>query len=235
VIETVNEEIFERRRRITGKFFLCVSSALLVLVVSPTSGEAAPITVDFSTTGAFSGCDALGSGAGFVTCTEGNAILRYNFAAPGSALLTDALPSASVQYGSFQMTGATLSTFSGVTFTLTLLQTSPILGSQALVGAISGSVDAPNGLLIWGPVAPESWDIGSIHWTIALDENGPATGGFLINPPGAGGATSPAQTIGGTASMVPTAVPEPSTVALMGIGLAALSRISRRRRRKPTE
>jgi hypothetical protein len=217
-------------------FSSLVSSALFVLIAS-ISAQASPITVNYYTTGAFTGCDAIGGGANFVTCTEGNTILQYNFngsaGSQATANLTDAFPSASVQYGSFQASGDAVGagdTFSGVLFTLSLFQTNPTVGTRALLGAVTGTVDAQSGGLLWGPVAPSSWDIGAIHWTIALD---PTIASIRIDPPGLGGAAGLSVAIGGTARMDPSAavpVPEPSTFALLGLGLAAVNRARRRRR-----
>ena len=212
-----------------------VSSALFVLITS-ISAQASPITVNYYTTGAFSGCDALGGGLNFATCTEGNTILRYNFngsvGSQATANLTDAAPSTSVQFGSFQTFGDAAGAgdmFSGVVFTLTLFQTNPTAGTQTLVGPITGTVDVQTGALLWAPVTPASWDIGPIHWAIALD---PQTQGIRIGAPGVGGGPGLTSAIDGTARMdvtAPVPVPEPSTLALLGLGLAAVNRARRRR------
>ena len=200
MIKTMTEDVAQRCPRII-RTLLLVSSALLVMVVSPTISQAASVTLTYTTTGVFAGCDALGGGSGFTTCTEGNSILRYDFQPSIDVLLTDAVPSA-VAYGRFQTFGDSVMgviPFSGVTFVLNLSQTGPSVGSQNLVGSVTGTVDAQSGVVIWGPVAPTSWNINPIHWTIALDQNGPATGGILINPSGVAGSGGFLTFIGGTA------------------------------------
>lgn len=232
VIKTVNENVTGRCLRVT-RTLLLVSSVVVVIVLASTSpAQAATIPVSYFTTGVFAGCDALGGGVGFTTCTEGNSILRYGFQPVTSVDLIDAVASV-VDYGTFQMSGDSANPppgdiFSGVTFTLSLFQTGPSAGSQNLVGSVGGSVDVNSGGLTWGPVTP-SWNIGSIHWTIALEAT---NGSVRIDPPGERGAAGLVSMIGGTASTVPTRVPEPSSIVLMGLGLAALAR---RRRRTPTK
>jgi len=214
---------------------LFVSSALVVMVVFSTSAQAGPVTtVNFRTTGVFTGCASLGGdGTTFASCTMGMATLRYNFngtaGSPDSKVLTNGVPTA-VQYGGFTMSdGATLSNFNGTNFTLNLVQSSPSVGTQPVVGALSGTVQVQSGVLLWGPVSPTSWSIGQVNWTLNVD---PVTQGIRIDPPGDGGTPGPTQTMLGSASLlsnaVPNAVPEPSTFALMAAGFAAV--VARRRR-----
>jgi hypothetical protein len=117
----------------------------------------------------------------------------------------------------------------GVTFTLTINQTSPSAGTGAFAGTVSGSLafNPSFSSLIWTP-SPSSLTLGLAGLTgtyaIVLDN----TGNFNIEAPTTG--SNPNQTVVKALITTPTTVPEPSTVALTATGLLGLIPVIRRRR-----
>jgi hypothetical protein len=116
----------------------------------------------------------------------------------------------------------------GVTFTLTINQTSPSAGTGAFAGTVSGSLafNPSFSSLIWTP-SPSSLTLGLAGLTgtyaIVLDN----TGNFNIEAPTTG--LNPNQTV--VKALITTGtVPEPSTIALMATGMVGLIPVIRRRR-----
>jgi hypothetical protein len=181
-------------------------------------------TVTFSTAGAFSGAC---TGA---TCAFGGFTLT--FTPVGSNTFTNG---SLVDLGSFNTqcvtcTPGSMQSFpAGVTFTLTVNQTSPSAGSGAFAGTVSGSLafNPSFSSLIWTP-SPSSLTLGLAGLTgtyaIVLDN----TGNFNIAPPTTD--ANPNPTVVKALITTPTTVPEPSTVALTATGLLGLIPVIRRRR-----
>jgi len=186
--------------------------------------SAAAQTVTFSTSGAFSGaCTGTSCAFGGFTLT---------FAPVGSnSFFSGSL----VDLGSFATQcvtctpGATVNFPSGVTFTLTVNQTSPSAGTGSFSGSVSGTLafDPSFSSLVWTPL-PSSLTLGTPGLTgtyaIVLDN----TGNFNIAPPTSDANPNPSVV---KAFVTTTTTPEPSTVALMATGMFGLVPAIRRRRR----
>lgn len=204
-------------RRIARAVF--IAGTALALGSLPIAAQ----TVTFSTTGAFSGAC---TGA---TCAFGGFTL--SFTPVGSNTFTNG---SLVDLGSFNTqcvtcTPGSLQSFpAGVTFTLTINQTSPSAGSGAFAGAVSGSLafNPSFSSLIWTPL-PTSLTLGLAGLTgtyaIVLDN----TGSFNIAPPTTDANPNPTVV---KALITTGTVPEPSTIALMATGMLGLIPVIRRRR-----
>lgn len=199
---------------------VCIAGAAVTLGALPLAAQ----TVAFSTTGTFSG-----GGCAATSCSFGGFTL--SFAPVGSnSFVSGSL----VDLGSFNTqcvscTPGSLQSFpSGVTFTLTINQTSPSAGTGTFAGTVSGSLafNPSFSSLIWTPT-PTNLTLGLAGLTgmykIVLDN----TGNFNIAPPTTDANPNPSVV---KAFVTASTVPEPSTVALMATGMLGLVPVIRRRR-----
>jgi hypothetical protein len=180
-------------------------------------GIAGAATVTYTTSGSFSaagGSCAISSNAGtnnVLTCNNGQ-ISFTNI--PGNALVTPV----GVDLGTFSVVAPNPDTsglgFTPIAqFTMSISQTLPTVGGPTSFGngTLSGTVYSNSGLLSIVFASPTVIDIGVVRYSLrnlevgnTLDLNGPSTGN----------GTTPL-----SARITDTTVPEPSTFALLGLGL----------------
>jgi len=179
-------------------------------------------TVTYTTTGAFSGGGCAGTPG---SCNFGNFLLTYQ--GGGGNFLSGSL----VDLGQFsiQCTTATCTQTAlpaGTTFTLTINQTVPTVGSNtftqtSFTGSVAFNPDFSS--LNWTPTQP-SVTIGATTYSLNQDQGG----GYNIVGPSSSTGQNPNTTVVRATINV---TPEPSTVAFMATGLVGLVPLARRRRR----
>ena len=195
-------------------------AASFALALASSAAVAGAQQVMYNTAGMFSGC---GVGSTATSCVlNGGTGGTLNFIASGNQSIFSPVFGATL--GTFSLSGTAGNTYSlaGISFQLTINQTMPTGGSAGLSSTLVGSFSQTPQGASGGPItltfANPNAAIGQVRYTVSTNP----TNIRLPNLDGSANTTDLAANI--------NVVPEPSTYALMGAGLAGLVGMARRRR-----
>jgi hypothetical protein len=192
------------------------------IVALPSLAEAQPVTYSTLASQLCFGA----AGCNTATQTIGNVVLTFNAIASSTV---NANPTTFGTFGEFVVscvgggTACGSQSLAGLNLYINIAQTAPTSGNASISGGvIAGSISgtASSATLTWA--VPNTVSIGSVTYAVLNNPLG------VIPPSVNAGVTSVQGII--TNNTPPSVVPEPSTYALMGTGLAMLVGVARRRR-----
>ena len=197
---------------------LSSKSLLSVIAGSLLAAAAAGAQVTFSTVGSFTG-----TGCTVSSCTFGGFTLSFMNAASTSYLTPSTLDLGMFRTSATGVTQPTTAIPANVMFTLMIEQSSPVAGSTSTSGPVSGTLayNPSQSSLVFTPTST-FLSIDGVRYSLITDN----TGNINI--------AAPITTSNPNATIVKAnvaVVPEPTTVVLMGSGLAALGFFGARRRK----
>jgi PEP-CTERM motif len=189
-------------------------SSLVFGTMLLSAGEAAAETVSFITTAIFTGGDLAGTNE-YLDAAHGVDIL-FNSSLNNTVTIP---PATHVSFGTFDTaattTPALVPVVSGFILTVTEISGPNPGASIVFNGTFNGSLSLNNSGLALGFAGPLSQNIGPISFAIASADGG-TPGTVFVDPPSTNNGVS---TISGIVNA--NAVPEPSSVVMMGLGLSA--------------
>jgi hypothetical protein len=191
-------------------YLVAIGLLLFVSLAGARSAKAIPVT--YSTAGSFNG------GASTITFGAGGNLTTITFTGVSSTVDPAPNPFTFASLGQFQVStagsGATITP--GTTFTLTITQTAPGAGTGSFPATLTGTIDqnTSTGLVTF---TVSSVTINNVTYTLT---NNPLP---LVPPATNNGITTVQAQI--------STVPEPTTMLLLGTGLAGVAASVRKRRK----
>jgi len=179
------------------------------------AGETRADFVTYATTGTFGSSNSS-------TFTSGNVSIIYN---NGFGLNVNVNPTTLVTFGTFNTSGTTAASPVAIsdTFTLRIIQTAPVAGTLTFSATLTGTLSINSSGAFIQFTGPLVGQLGNERYEIlSADTNTP--GRVNLSAPNANNGIS---TIAGRI----TAVPEPSSLALVGIGGFTMLGLGYRRHR----